>query len=340
MKFNGKMLAVLIICTAAAIGLMCAGYYTDIFGLIFFSTLLVLPLIFIRATAGTPALLVSLFALSVTAYLLWGLNYAVTYFTTAALISFACGYSVISQKSFYDSVLMCCVSCAAALGAVMLFIWIYKDRSLIDAAVSEVRSVLASLPDGTLKLLYRYTSMTADGAADLSSITAGELSAISANTALEGLMRYITPSLTLLVPQLCSVGVLVSGLLYYIIPRAVLKKLKYRVAAIPPFSMWSLPKHFGIWSVIIFLIALIGYNADLANFEIVYGIVYGAFNVIYSVQGLAFADWLLLKKISSAPARAAILAVSWLLVSVIDLYMWLGLLEQILKIRKRPAFKF
>lgn len=340
MKFNGKKLCAFSACTAAAIGLIYAGFNTDIFGLVFFSALLCLPLIYIRATMGSPALLISLTALFAAAYFMRGASYAVIYLICGAIVSFVCGYAVIAGKSFYDSVLMCCIAVAAALGAVMLFIWTVKGESLIDAALSKTESALSAMPDDTLKFLYRYTSAAAGGGSvDLTSITAESLSSVSKETALSGLMRYLTPSLTLMIPQLCSTGVLLSGLLYYIIPRAVLKKLKYRVSLIPPFSMWSLPKHFGMWSVVIYLVALIGYNAGGANFEIVYGIVYGAFNIIYTIQGLAFTDWLLLKKIESAPARIAILAVTWLLGSVIELYMWLGLLEQLLKIRNRSPIK-
>lgn len=339
MKLNGKKAVVFLICTAAGIGLLFAGLNSDIIGLVFFSALLCLPLIYIRSVLGSPALLLSLAAVAVTAFALRTINCAVTYFATAAIVSFVCGYAVISQKSFYDSALMCCAACAAALGAVMVFVWIYKGESLIDAVLSKTQSALASMPDGTVKFLYRYAGMSAAGSPDLSQITSESLNSISKETAISGLMRYLTPSLTVLVPQLCSFGVLLSGLLYYIIPRAVLKKQKYKVAEIPVFSMWCLPKHFGVWSVIIYLIAFIGYNAGADNFEIVYGIVSGAFNIIYTIQGFAFVDWLLLKKINSAGVRFAIISVSWLLLSVIDLYMWLGLLEQILKIRKRAPLK-
>lgn len=341
MKFDGKKPAAFLICTAASIGLLCAGFNSDIFGLIFFSALLCLPLIYIRATIGTPALLISLAALFAAAYFLRGASFASIYLICAAIISFVCGYAVIAGKSFYDSALMCCIASAAVLGAVMLFIWIDKGQSLIDTALSKIEAMLSAMPDDTLKFLYRYTSVAAGGgSADLSSITAQSLSALSKETAVSGLMRYLTPSVTLTVPQLCSIGVLLSGLLYYVVPRAVLKKLKYRVSPIPPFSLWSLPKHFGIWSVVIYMVALIGYNAGGANFEIVYGIVYGAFYITYTIQGFAFVDWLLLKKISSVPARIAILAATWLLGSVIELYMWLGLLEQLLKLRKRAPIKF
>ncbi len=81
----------------------------------------------------------------------------------------------------------------------------------------------------------------------------------------------------------------------------------------------------------------IGVAADWNNFDLVYSIVIRFMSVIYSVQGMALIDWLLKKKMQSKGGRVAIIAVTFVLVLAINLYMWLGFFEQIIKIRKRSA---
>jgi uncharacterized protein YybS (DUF2232 family) len=150
-------------------------------------------------------------------------------------------------------------------------------------------------------------------------------------------MKMLTPAVYLYVPQFCSVCITVFGLLYFIIPRALLKRAGHSVRPIPAFSVWSLPRFFGTWTIVLFILSYIGVAAGWRNFDLVYSIVIGFMSVIYSVQGMALIDWLLKKKMPSAGARAAIIAVTFVLVLALNLYMWLGFFEQIVKIRKRSA---
>ncbi|MGI6153749.1 MAG: DUF2232 domain-containing protein [Christensenellaceae bacterium] len=136
---------------------------------------------------------------------------------------------------------------------------------------------------------------------------------------------------TLLTLETAAISVL--GLLNYVVPRAVLRKQGVDVGNVPGFSMFALPKYFGLVSFVIVVVVFVGGNAGILAFEYIGTIVMTFFGIAYYIQGVAFFEWFLRKKIASPPVRVLIYVVSSLLLWIA--YILAGIFEQAAKLRKR-----
>jgi len=323
-------------CLGIGAGLFALGFYTGTIFLIILSPFIPLPFIYLHARTNMSLSAAGVIAFGLLVYVMSNERYAITFLCCTLLIAFVCGYVIRRSTTFYFSALAGCGAMLAALGVLLLCIWFLWGTSLNGLIFNKIEAELYSLPPDITKLLYHYTGVSqGGGVVDLLNFDMSTLSGISTDTAVQGMIRYLHPYIVILVPQACTSVIALFGLLGYIIPRAAVKKAGQPVGPVPVFSKWSLPNHFGTWSIVLLLVAMVGNFAGWNNFDIVYSIVMGLLNVIYSIQGMAFIDWLLKKKINVTAGRVAIIAVTYIIFSAINMYMWLGLFEQVVKLRKR-----
>ncbi len=334
---NKKTLAESLICLGIAACLFALGFYTNLLFLAFLALFMPMLFIYVRAASGILPSVIVLVLFCALVFMAAGYRYAITFFCCIAPIAFGVGFMLRKKYGFYYSALVSCATILAALGILLLCISLLWGATVYELILGKLEAIFAENPEQS-KVYYQLFSIIQSGnSINYESIDLAAINAIPVDTAISGLMRIMTPQIYLYVPQICSVCIAAFGLLNFIIPRAALKARGYGVAALPPFAMWSLPKFFGTWTILLLVFSYIGVAADWNNFDLVYSIVIRFMSVIYSVQGMALIDWLLKKKMQSKGGRVAIIAVTFVLVLAINLYMWLGFFEQIIKIRKRSA---
>lgn len=295
-----------------------------------------IPYIIIRVKCGKPAFWGALAALVGFACVASGALNAVILTAPLALASLVCGYVLIKRANPYYTLLYCCAAALLSFASFIILLYVLRGLTLQGMALNLINNELENMPDTTLKLLYKYMSAAMSGkqlTPDM--ITPQAMAKITPEIAKAGLMRIMEPLILMAMPEFCSEGVCLFGLLYAVIPIAVCRKFDCKLTALPPFCDWQLPDNFGYWAVGMYVGALLLGMAGLNNFDIVFAIISGAFSFVFMLQGLALFDWLLKKKISAAPVRVLIMALSWILTSGIGLFVWIGLLEQFAKFRKR-----
>ncbi len=324
-----------LLCTGIATGLFALGFYTDPFFLIALCLFIPMCFVYSFARCALPMAALSLVLFGVLVWLMAGMNYAVTAVLCTLPIAAAGGYVVRKKLGFYYSALASCAAILGALGVLILCISLLWQSSMTELILKHVENQLTASPDFTRLFYFTLGVAQGGGTVDAASLNIAEAMKVPLETAVRGLMRTAEQNVLMYVPQLCASFVALFGLLDYIIPRAVIKKRGGEVGRLPVFAMWCLPKRFGTWSLVLLVVSYLGVMLGWNNFDLVYSIVMGFLNVIYSLQGMAFIDWLLKKKVESRGARVALIAVTFVLTSFISLYMWIGFFEQIVKIRKR-----
>lgn len=333
-----RLLLELAACLGISTGLFALGFFTvgGLF-LVPLSLLIPMPFIFLRTRTNLSLALAGIIAFALLVYAMAGEKIALVYLCCTLVIALACGYAVRRRMSFYYTALSSMAATFAAFGILLLGIWLLWGNSLYGIMLDSIEAALHNDPELTSGL-YGVFSLNSYAMGDEASVIPILTENVSTAVMADRLMLYFPSLLSESVTQLIVSALTLFGLLYYIVPRVFIKKAGSAVGPIPTFSMWSLPKNFGIWSIILIFVAIIGANAGWNNFGVVSAIVLGMFNIIYSIQGMAFVDWLLKKKINSVAGRVAIIAVTYIVFAlVVQLYMWLGLFEQIVKFRKREA---
>lgn len=326
------------LCTGIAVGLFALGYYTDPILLVIASLFIPMVFVFLYARQTVWTLVLCLVGFGALVWLMAGMRYAVTSVACILPIALLTGYAMRRKTTFYFTTLASCAGMLVALGVLILCVFVFWQDSLSGVLLKHVEAQLIANPE-TAKLYYFVLGVVQGGGTyDIASLNLSEIMAVPAQTAVNGVMRSVTPTVLLYLPQLCTSTVALFGLLNYIMPRSVLKKWDISVGHVPTFSMWSLPQRFGTWSLVLLVISFIGVMASWNNFDLVNSIVMGFLSVTYTIQGMAFVDWLLKKKLDSRGARVALIVVIFLLLSLLGvgaLYMWIGFFEQIVKMRKR-----
>ncbi|MDL2236751.1 YybS family protein [Christensenellaceae bacterium OttesenSCG-928-K19] len=330
------------LCVLISVALFALGYYGGVFLLMVLSLLFPMVFIYHRARTGVAWTVAAVLAFGVAVFLMAGINIAGILMCCVLPSALVVGHVMRRKMTFYNSVLASVITMLASLGILFLCTYLLYDMQLLDLILIKVEETLVQSPEGTKQLYYlteRLLPAAQSGDAqvmsELAGITSAAISSIPLETAVAGIMKSFTAQMALLLPQMAAFCVPVLGLLNYIIPRAIIKKQGRAVGKVPVFSAWGLPRHFGKWSLFLLILSYIGVGAGWNNFDYVYVIVMGFLTAVYSVQGMAFIDWALKKKIASRPGRVAIIVVTFLLGSIWNVYMWIGFFEQVVKLRKR-----
>ena len=133
--------------------------------------------------------------------------------------------------------------------------------------------------------------------------------------------------------------ILYSGVGGFLIPRYLVKRTGGEVGRIPPFSHFLLPKTSGIYLIITFVLAMLPKLLSLSQLEVAGNVLLQFVYIIFSIQGLALIDYLLRPRIHSTPGRVTLLVVIWIVVPVLTpglmLLMWVGLMEQLVRLREK-----
>ncbi|MEF9863591.1 MAG: DUF2232 domain-containing protein [Christensenellaceae bacterium] len=340
-KYNYKQVA---ICTAIAVGMVLLGAVTNGVLLVLFAPFIPMVLV-VAGTGSSPSIAaICTILLGVLTWLVAGVNTAILLMVCALPIVIAMSYVIKKQLSFYMSVLISCITMLVVLGLFLLTVFLLYGADLTTLITNTAQDFLTKNPD--IARTYYYVINTMQSGAQVLP-DANAILSVPAQTAVDGTMRYVSIQMAMMLPQMATMGVALLGLLNFTIPRAITKKLGGAVGHAPAFCDLALPKSFGIWSIALLIVAFLGVQFEWRNFNLVYAIVMGFFSVIYTIQGMAFVDWLLKKKMESTGGRIAIIAVTFLALSFMgafsfflgQLYMWLGFFEQIARIRKREQIK-
>jgi hypothetical protein len=171
-------------------------------------------------------------------------------------------------------------------------------------------------------------------------VTGGEInSQISLTDAFNAIYPYFQSAIIYGIPAMFAIYIPIGGLVSYLIVHAIAKKAGANVIHVPPFAEFKLPAKFGRWSVIILIICLFGLMFGWRNFDFVLTIAFAFFGSIYYVLGMSFMEWALKKQIKSAVGRGFIIALLAIVFSQLYIFAFLGLLEQLVKIRRRADSK-
>ncbi len=320
-------------CIGTAVALMAAGALSNWIILILVS--LFVPMAFIVAGARSSQVIgvLSVIASGILVWLFAGINIALVMVVCSLPITVVMTYVIKKRMSFYYSTLISCAALLASLGLLILLTQLLYGTDLMTLLLNHLETFLHANPEFS-KLYYTTYNALLNGTQSLDLAAAMNT---PIDVAVTGLMQTFTVQLAMLVPQVAMFCVALFGLLNYVIPRAIVKKQGLEVGRVPTFSQLALPAKYGTWSLVALIVAFLGMTLGWRNFNLVYAIIMGFFSVTYMMQGMAFTDWLLKKKLDSASGRIAIIVIIFLILMLfgLNIFMWIGFFEQIVKFRKR-----
>ncbi len=329
------------ICIAIAFGLMAwVGSAPAALGLF----AMFVPMLFVIAGVRThlPVAAVGMVACGALIGLIYGWPIAVITLVCSAPAVFCMIVVQKKKMSLYASTVIGCISYLAGL---LLLVWLcqmFFGKSLAQIMHESLTAFLTQNEVISKAYYYALTVVQSGDASMMAIATPMQVMQVPLEQAVNGLMRVIDPAIVPLLIQLSMLCVALFGFLNYIIPRAVLRKMGVDAGGnVPRFRDLALPKRFGTWTLVALLIAFIGVSMQWNNFDLVYSIMIGFLGIAYLIQGAAFFYFFLARKI---PSRGGCVAIIILIAFVgmlfgLNLLMWLGFFEQIVKLRKRDEFR-
>ncbi len=245
-------------------------------------------------------------------------------------VIFAVSFVLREKKRFRDSIMISCASVIAGIAMAVGVLGLITGMSVIDYAVESLGNSLRMFDDVYIKTFYT-TMRTADIA--MGSITKAAVDATPAAQAIIIIQDMLRQMLNLALVNIIIIYSLITGFLYYIITRAVLKKRKAEVVDIPPFSRWALPGRFWLAYILSYIFAAIGASYAWPSFEILELTIYNVYAFVFIIQGLSLLDYLYkTRKMSTGPRIVLHIAGGLILGGII---VWVGIFENVAGIRKR-----
>ncbi len=238
-----------------------------------------------------------------------------------------CIWIALGKKlSFYFSVLLSCLGCALSVTVVLGSVYMVTGQDIVSATLDTTKQFLQQ---NELFTRYYYEMIqTMNGQA---------VSQVTLDQAVNTVYPLLEPGIKYSIPTLYAAFIPLGGLVFYLLARAIAKKAGGQVIRIPAFADFTLPPKFGRWSIIILLVALIGQKAGLRNFDYVFTIAFAFFGSIYYVLGMALTEWWLKKQIKAPAGRVAIIALIALVLFAFNIFIYIGIFEQLVKIRRRAS---
>ena len=270
------------------------------------------------------------------------LDYKACLLLAALIVPFALtvGYVIRKQVRFRYSVTA--ASGAALVGAAMAVgvLWLLTGEKPVDYVINGFSSTLAFMDDTSINAYYqmvRYSDLLTGA------VTQAALDAASRADAIAFIVEQFREMMNVTLVSLIGTYALLMGLIGYLFPRSVLKKRKAQVIPIPPFSEYALPNRFWLAFILSYLFAVIGRSFGWPGFDILEVTIYVLYALVLTVQGLSFLDYMYKRRNMGAAARVALhalaLVISSLASLVGSLLMWVGLFENMAKLRKRLESK-
>lgn len=255
------------------------------------------------------------------------------------------GSIVIHKKmGAYDSLVL---SCGGALLTVALAAgYIYLKTGLDPLTYLFKTMKTAMETDANVAAAFYWTFRFVDVQSGVASID--QVLAEMGQVTVQQMREYVTaqPQQEMLrqiiaqtIPTSAVSYILYSGVGGFLIPRYLVKRTGGEVGKIPPFSHFLLPKTSGIYLIITFVLAMLPKLLSLSQLEVAGNVLLQFVYIIFSIQGLALIDYLLRPRIRSTPGRVTLLVVIWIVVPVLTpglmLLMWVGLMEQLVRLREK-----
>lgn len=229
------------------------------------------------------------------------------------------------KYSFLASVQLSCLGCALFMLIVLGWVYLATGKDIVTVYLDMVKQTLQQNEPLTRSLYNTLLGMSGTAAN----------SQISLTDAVNAVYPYFEDAFRYSIPAVCAAFIPVGGLVFFLLARAVAKKAGAPVTPVPAFSEFKLPPKFGRWSIAIIVVCWIGQLAGWRNFDFVFAITFAFFGSIYYILGLAFTEWLFKKQIKSAFTRFLIIALVAILFWQLYIFVFIGILEQIVKIRHR-----
>lgn len=270
------------------------------------------------------------------------LDYKASALLAAASIPFALvfGYVVRKKIRFRYSVMATCGAALAGAALAVGVLWLLTGLKPVDYIVGQQNALMLTWDEEQVRLTYqffRYSDLMSGG------VTQAALDAASSADAIAFLSNTYYEILNMSLVSMIGGYALLMGLLGYLIPRGVLKRRKADVIAVPPFSEYALPDRFWLAFLASYLFAAIGGGFGWPGFDILQITVYALYALVLTVQGLAFLDYVYKKRNMSTGARVALhglaVVISSFAALVGSMLLWVGLFENIMKLRKRMETK-
>ncbi len=237
-----------------------------------------------------------------------------------------CLWVVLKKRfSFLGSVQLSCLGVALSVLIAILSVYLATGKDITAFILDDWRQYLQQNETYTVSF-YSVMQMMTGGTVNPQ---------ISLNDAMAAVWPYFETSIVYGVPALFAISIPIGGLVLFLIVRAIVKAAGGRVVPVPAFANFKLPARFGRWSIIILIICLIGAQFGWRNFDFVLVIALAFFGSIYYVQGMAFMEWALKKQIKPAVGRGFIIALLAIVLFQLYIFAFLGLFEQLAKIRQR-----
>jgi uncharacterized protein YybS (DUF2232 family) len=236
-----------------------------------------------------------------------------------------CIWIALGKKlSFYYSVLLSCFGCALSVAVILGSVYLVTGQDIVSATL-----------DTTKQFLQQNEALTKSYYLMLQSMNGQAAGQVSMDQAMNTVYPLLETTIKYSIPTLYAAFIPLGGLAFYLLSRAIVKKVGGQVIRIPAFADFRLPPKFGRWSIAILLAALIGQAAGLRNFDYVFTIAFAFFGSVYYVLGMALMEWWLKKQIKQPAGRAAIIALIAILLFQLYIFIYIGIFEQLIKIRQR-----
>lgn len=254
--------------------------------------------------------------------------------------AFTVGYVLRKKIRFRHSVLAASGAALAGTGLAVGVLWLMTGELPVDFYIGRMGSFFSSMSDAMVRDWYQLMR-----SADLvtGAVTQTALDATSRGDAIVYLLSQFKEYVNMMLVGMLGIYALLMGLIGYLIPHGVLKRRNVDVAAVPAFSDFALPNRFWLAFLLSYLFAAIGAGFGWKGFDILEVTVYALYALVLTVQGLAFLDYMYKRRKMGKTARIVLhvlaLLISALASMVGSILMWVGIFENMAKLRKRLESK-
>lgn len=286
-----------------------------------FLKLIVLPIpaavLFIRH--GLKPMLASIAATGIIVGIMIGPIQALGMVINFSLLSLVLGYSIVNKKSAGKTIFF--LSLAIIIGVVVdgaIFVWFLSPNGLKGAIDSfwKLIDMINAQRDAAISM-YKSMGLTEEQLAQFDRV----------------FPRITTELLKQLLPGSAAISVLIVAVLDYFVTRLILKKLKYEMKPLPPFTSLYVNNRMGALLIILVCLGLILIKVGMPQAQYFITFIIVIARIILAFDGAALTVYFLKYRFKTWNTLMAIVVII-IMMQFDIIFFYLGLIDMIMDFRK------
>jgi len=242
------------------------------------------------------------------------------------------------RYSAYEGLIISATGCFVGVLLVVLFVYVLTGDTLGDYLLGRTMSTIKDNAQATAMM---YELLKGESLTSASTLTQQQmLSYINSPDQQSVLQNAINAAVPIYMMNYVVLGAMIN----FLVMRQILKKRGVKVGHVPTFSRWALPVKVGRYAIVLYILGMLPQLFSWTSLMLPGLVLTSTIGTIFLIQAMAILDFLLRMRMPATAPRVIVLLLvivisTTVLPTIGSLLIWLGLFDQLFRIREKMMLR-